>query len=133
VLRTPSRHRLVRWALIGAGSLLVGIGIVGIFLPLLPSTVFFLMAAACYGKSSPGAHRWLMTNRMFGDQLRDYSLERGATVGTKITAIATLWVGIGISAYFIDMLWVQVALVVIAALVTRHLVLLKTIRNARPG
>ncbi len=56
-LRAPSRHWLVRWLFVGLGSLLVGVGILGIFLPLLPSTIFFLMAAGCYGKSSPAAYR----------------------------------------------------------------------------
>ncbi len=70
-LPRPNRHRLVRWFFIVVGSLLVGIGVLGIFLPLLPSTVFFLMAAGCYGKSSPSAYHWLTTNRFFGRHLKD--------------------------------------------------------------
>jgi uncharacterized protein len=126
----PNEHRLVRWALMAAGALLVGIGVLGIFLPLLPSTIFFLGAAACFGRSSPTAYRWLMTNRWFGRHLHDYQREHGATISAKVTSIATLWIGIGASAYFfLDGLWVRLVLLVIAVLVTWHLVALRTIRR----
>ena len=107
----------------------MGIGILGIFLPLLPSTVFFLMAMGCYGKSSPSAYRWMTTNRLFGQHLREYREEKGATIATKIVSIATLWIGIGASEYFIDNLWVRLLLVGIAIAVTAHLFLLRTIRR----
>jgi uncharacterized membrane protein YbaN (DUF454 family) len=118
-----------RWVYVGLGSLLVGIGILGIFLPLLPSTVFFLGAAGLYGKSSPGAYRWLTTNRWFGRHLRDYKEQRGATLGAKAWSIGTLWVGIGVSEYFLDIPWVQLLLVGIGVAVTVHLVTLRTIRD----
>ena len=119
----------MRWLYIACGSLLVGIGVLGIFLPLLPSTVFFLLAMGCYGKSSPSAYRWMTTNRLFGRHLREYREEKGATLSTKMVSIATLWIGIGASEYFIDNLWVRLLLVAIAAGVTAHLVLLRTIRR----
>lgn len=128
-LRTPSKHRVVRWTFITLGSLLVAIGVLGVFLPLLPSTVFFLMAAGCYGKSSPGAYQWLTTNRWFGRHLRDYREERGATMGAKFMSVGSLWLGIGLSEVFIDNLWVRLTLLAIALAVTAHLVLLKTIRR----
>jgi uncharacterized membrane protein YbaN (DUF454 family) len=71
----PSSSRLTRLALRAAGGLLVGLGVLGIFLPLLPTTVFLLGAAACFGKSSPGAYNWLTTNRLFGRYLREYREE----------------------------------------------------------
>ncbi|WP_322817472.1 YbaN family protein [Tepidiforma sp.] len=118
-----------RWVYVGLGGLLVGVGVLGIFLPLLPSTVFFLGAAGLFGRSSPGAYRWLTTNRWFGRHLRDYKEQRGATLGAKAWSIATLWVGIGVSEYFIDIPWVQLLLVAIGAAVTLHVMTLRTIRN----
>lgn len=118
-----------RWVYVGLGSLLVGVGVLGIFLPLLPSTVFFLGAAGLFGRSSPGAYRWLTTNRWFGRHLRDYKERRGATLGAKAWSVATLWVGIGVSEYFIDIPWVQLLLVAIGAMVTLHLMTLRTIRD----
>lgn len=111
------------------GSLLVGIGVLGIFLPLLPSTVFFLMAAGCYGKSSPSAYHWLTTNRFFGRHLKDYKEEKGATLGAKVMSIGSLWIGIGMSEYLIDNLWIRLTLALVAVAVTAHLVRLRTIRR----
>ena len=125
----PSRHRLLRWLYISLGSLLVAIGVIGIVLPLLPSTIFFLLAAGCFGRSSPSAYRWLTKNRWFGKELREYREERGATVASKALSIGTLWLGIGLSAYLIDSTWVRVLLVVIASGVTVHLLRLHTIRR----
>lgn len=120
---------VVRWVYVALGSLLVGIGVVGIFLPLLPSTVFFLGAAGLYGRSSSRAYRWLTTNRWFGRHLQDYKEQRGATIGAKAWSIGTLWVGLGVSSYFIGVTWVQVLLVAIGVAVTIHLVTLRTIRR----
>jgi len=128
-LRAPSRSRLVRWTFISLGSLLVAVGVLGIFLPLLPSTVFFLMALGCYGKSSPSAYRWMTTNRLFGQNLREYREEKGATVRTKVVSLLWLWGGIGLSEYFIDNLWIRLTLIAIALGVSAHLVLLRTIRR----
>src|SRR5262245_49643833 len=91
---SPTAPKLVtnRLGVIGlrlAGVLLVGIGILGIVLPLLPSTVFFLGAAACFGKSWPAAHRWLTTNRVFGRQLKDYQEHKSASTTTKVVSIAS--------------------------------------------
>lgn len=126
----PNHHRLVRWFFIILGSLLVGIGVLGIFLPLLPSTVFFLLAAGCYGKSSPGAYRWLTTNRWFGQHLRDYREERGATVAAKVYSVGSLWLGIGLTEYFfIENIWVRGTLLAVAVAVSIHLLALRTIRR----
>jgi len=127
---TPSQSRTARILLRIAGALLVGIGVLGIFLPLLPTTIFLLGAAACFGRSSPGAYRWLTTNRFFGRYLRDYKEEHGATLGAKMFSVGSLWIGIGAALWFMrGIVWVEVALVIIALAVTLHLVTLRTIRK----
>lgn len=123
--------RLQRWFYWTLGAALVCIGVVGIILPLVPTTIFLLGAAACFGKSSPGAYRWLMTNRVFGRYLRDYKEERGATPAAKATSIASLWGGMALSGYFLQPpVLVDTLLAVIAVAVTWHLLLLKTLRTA---
>lgn len=124
----PAGNAVTRWALRLAGGGLVAVGVLGIFLPLLPTTIFLLGAAACFGKSSPGAYRWLTTNRWFGRYLREYREERGATAGTKLFSIASLWIGIGAAGYFVRaMPWLDVLLVAIAMAVTFHLLSLRTV------
>ena len=123
-----SSSRVTRIVLRIVGGFLVGLGVLGMFLPLLPTTIFLLGAAACFGKSSPGAYRWLTTNRVFGRHLRDYREERGATFGTKVFSIASLWIGIGAAVYLVrDMPWLEVVLIAIAMAVTVHLLSLRTI------
>lgn len=125
-----SSSRLTRIVLRIVGGLLVGLGVLGMFLPLLPTTIFLLGAAACFGKSSPGAYRWLTTNRVFGRHLREYREERGATLGTKVFSISSLWIGIGAAVYLVrDMPWLEVVLIAIAMAVTVHLLSLRTIHK----
>jgi uncharacterized protein len=126
---TPVSSRVLRYVLIAVGSLAVMVGVVGVFVPLLPTTIFLLIGAACYGKSSRTAYNWLTTNRFFGKYLRDYQEERGATVLSKVVSIGGLWLGIGAAIYFLSLpIWVTIGLLVIAAGVTVHLLRLRTVR-----
>lgn len=124
----PMAGRFWRPLLIAAGALLVAIGAVGIFVPLLPTTVFLLLAAACFGKSSPGAYRWLMTNRIFGSILHDYHRGRGASVRTKVLSIITLWLGLAVAMWFVGNVWVDAGLLVVGIAVSIHLLRLRTVR-----
>jgi uncharacterized protein len=121
--------KLGRTVLIVAGSLCVALGVIGMILPLLPTTVFLLAAAWCFSKSSPRFHAWLLGNRVFGDYIRAYHEGRGMALRDKWISIATLWVGIGITAvFFVELLWVRILLITIATGVTIHLVRLPTLR-----
>lgn len=126
---SPLAGRFWRPLLIAAGIAFVAIGTVGIFVPLLPTTIFLILAGACFGKSSPGAYRWLTTNRVFGPMLRDYYEGHGATLRTKVVSITTLWVGLGLAAWFFGNAWIDGALAVIGVAVTVHLVRLQTVRR----
>ena len=116
--------------LITAGTICVGLGALGIFLPLLPTTPFLLLAAACYIRSSEKFYRWLITNRWFGSYIRNYREGRGVPRSTKIIAVGLLWITIGYSALFVvGSLFFRAILILIAIGVTTHLVLLKTYRR----
>lgn len=121
----------MRWMFIALGSLLVGVGVLGVILPLLPHTIFFLLAAACYARGSERAHTWLMTNRLFGRYLRNYSEQRGATPATKAVTIAMLWVGLAISAWLLapSPLWLNAILATVGVGVTAYLLSLRTLRD----
>lgn len=116
--------------LITAGTICVGLGALGIFLPLLPTTPFLLLAAACYIRSSEKFYRWLIANRWFGSYIRNYREGRGVPRSTKVIAIGLLWITIGYSALFVvGSLFFRAILILIAVGVTTHLVLLKTYRR----
>jgi uncharacterized membrane protein YbaN (DUF454 family) len=113
-----------------SGVVLVAVGAAGIFVPLLPTTIFLILAAGCFARSSPGAYRWLTTNRVFGPLLRDYQEGGGATLRTKVGSIILLWVGLGLAVWLIGNPWVAAGLLVIGIAVTVHLVRLRTVGRA---
>ena len=117
--------RLKRQLLIAIGTICVAIGVIGIFIPILPTTPFLLLAAACYIRSSPRFYHWLMNNRWFGTYIRNYIEGRGIPVKVKLFTIALLWAAIGISIWLVANLIVTVILLVIAAAVTLHIILIR--------
>ncbi|MFA6541481.1 MAG: YbaN family protein [Bacteroidota bacterium] len=122
-----SQKPVVRWTLKIAGSILVGIGVLGMFLPLLPTTVFLLMAAWCFARSSPKYYHWLHTNKHFGSIIRNYRQGNGIALSSKISSITILWVSILYSIlYAADSLLVRLILAAIAIGVTIHLVMIPT-------
>lgn len=115
---------LKRFALQIAGGLSVFLAVLGIFLPLLPTTPFLLLAAFCWSRSSPRFHGWLLGNRYFGGRLTDYLAGRGIPVRQKIVTLAFLWVSIGVSAILVARLWVGLILLACAVGVTVHLMVI---------
>ncbi|MEW5983247.1 MAG: YbaN family protein [Acidobacteriota bacterium] len=123
---------LVRIVLIAAGSVFVVLGILGMFLPLVPTTVFLLLAAWCYARSSDRFHRWLLDNRLFGDYIRNYRDGRGLSVREKAVTLGMLWASIGYSVLLAGLeAWVDLLLLAMAAGVTVHLLALRTYRPER--
>ena len=74
-----------------AGVLAVVLGILGIFLPLLPTTPFLLLASACFARGSVRLHRWLLSHPVFGDYLANFEAGRGIPLKGKIVATVMLW------------------------------------------
>jgi len=113
------------------GGLCLALGVLGIPLPVLPTTPFLLLAAACFLRGSPRMHAWMMTNRYFGTYLAEYRAGRGVPRGTKVAAVALLWLGIGLSAtLFVTSAPGRGALLAVAAVVTVHIVLIRPKRPA---
>ena len=116
-----------RYAYLVAGFLLVTIGVIGIFLPLLPTTIFLILASACFVKSSPKANEWLRNHKIFGVYLKNYQDNSGLTIKSKIFSIIFLWLSILVSAFFLtDELYIRIILLAIAIGVSIHLTLVKT-------
>ncbi len=112
----------MRIALLGAGWLAVGLGTVGVFLPLLPTTPFLLLAAACFARSSKRFYDWLLNHGLLGRYVRDYLSGRGLPRRAQWTSIVLLWLTIGTSAvFFVSVNWVRLLLLLIAVAVTWHI------------
>lgn len=87
----------MRLLLMSVGTLCVVLGFAGIFLPLLPTTPFLLLAAACYAKSSQKFYDWLVNHRWLGPYIRAFRSMEGVPVRIKIKAIAAVWLMMGVS------------------------------------
>lgn len=121
-MRTTAKRRL----LIGAGTLCTGLGIIGVFIPILPTTPFLLLAAACYMRSSERFYHWLINNRIFGAYVRNYIEGRGMPIKIKIFTILLLWLTIGLTITFgIQNIVIRIILICIAIGVTAHIVLIR--------
>ncbi|MBL7959578.1 YbaN family protein [bacterium] len=117
-------------ALTFAGHAFVGLGIIGAILPLVPTTVFLLLAATCYARSSPRFYHWLMHNRYFGSYIKNYKENQGTPVSAKIFSISLLWITILFSIYTAKTPWyVDIILILIAVGVSIHLIMIKTLKK----
>jgi len=115
-------NRLVRTLYVGLGFLCVGAGVLGMVLPLVPTTPLLLLAAFFFARSSDRFYNWLLANRWFGRIIRDYRDGRGLTMRDKVVTIAVLWLTVGPSVVFLLPVWWRRALMVgIATGVTSYL------------
>ena len=118
-----------RIILIIIGTLFVALGLIGILLPLLPTTPFLLAAAACYAKSSDRLYNWLLNNRWFGTYIRNWREGKGLPLRTKILALSLLFLTIGYSVlYVVPLLVIRILLVIIALLVSKHIYSFPTLK-----
>ena len=118
-----------RTALLICGSLSLGLGVLGIFVPLLPTTCFLLLAAWCYARSSPRLYEKLLATRWIGDYLRRYRDERAIPRPVKTASLVMMWITIGYSVFVFPNIVVRAVLLAIAIAVTVHLVKLPTARE----
>ena len=120
----------MRIILIIVGTLLVGIGILGVFLPLLPTTPSLLLAAACYARSSDKFYDRLLTNRWFGNYIKNWREGRGIPLKTKTLSISLLILTIGFSILFVVLNLIgKLFLVLIAVGVSAHIIFLPTLKE----
>ena len=123
-------NRLARVILIISGWIFVALGVNGILLPVMPTTIFLILAAACFARSSEKFYLWLINNRHLGNLIRDYREHGSMPVRAKVIAILMMNIAIGYSALFaVELLWVKILLFAIAVSVTIYILSLKTLRT----
>jgi uncharacterized membrane protein YbaN (DUF454 family) len=110
-----------------AGALALALGVAGIFLPLLPTTPFLLLASWCFLRGSPAAHRWMHSHPRFGPYLTAYEEGRGIPLRAKVVALATMWLSIGATSLYVGIAWAAAAMVGVAIGVTIYLLRLPTL------
>ena len=121
--------KTIRYLLIIFGTISLVLGIVGIVIPLLPTTPFLLLAAACYARSSEKFYTWLLTNRWFGNYLKNYYEGKGIPLQAKILTITILWTTIILSILILNIYWITFILLLIAVIITIHITLIKTYKK----
>ena len=110
------------------GSIALGLAILGLFLPLLPTTPFLLLASACYVRSSDRLHDWLLSNRVFGKYIDNLHHNRGIPLRAKVMALLLMWASLAYSAYVVGPIWAKALLAVPGIGVTIYLLRMKTLR-----
>lgn len=112
--RLLPRPGLVRWLWLAAGGIAFTLGVIGLFLPVVPTTPFLIVAAACFARSSPALERRLLDSALFGPTLKDWREHRSIARRTKLVAIAMMTVSITASiVLFVEATWQRVALAAI--------------------
>jgi uncharacterized membrane protein YbaN (DUF454 family) len=118
----------LRWALMFSGFLATALGVLGIFLPVLPTVPFLLLALACFARSSEQFYNWLLDHAHLGPIIRPYINGQGMTRASKVKAIALVWASISLSAfYLVELDWVRWLLILISCGVTLYLLKLPVI------
>lgn len=111
------------------GFISLGLGIVGIFLPILPTTPFLLLAATLFAHSSQKLYDKLLANKYLGHYIRDFQLNRTIPLRAKIISISMIWLSIGSCVLFVvEKTWLKVMLFTIAFFVSIYILHFKTKR-----
>lgn len=116
-------NRTLRWLLLIAGWVAFVLGIIGLLLPVIPTTPFLLVSAACWVRSSPRFYLWLITHRWFGQYLRYYLSGEGIPRRIKVIAITLLWLMILPTAILIvQYRWLSISMLLIGTVVSIYLI-----------
>ncbi len=118
-----------RLLLILAGSISLVLGVIGIVLPVLPTTPFLLLAAFCYLRSSRRLYDWMLNNRVFGTYIYNYLTYRAVKKSVKVVTLALLWSALSVSIALVSNVYLRVFLAAVGVGVSIHVISLKTLRK----
>ena len=118
----------ILYTVIGPISLILGI--IGIFLPLLPTTPFLLLTAAMYFRSSPRLYNWLIRQKHLGSYIRNFREHKAIPLHAKIVSVSLVWLSLGYCAiWVVPYLWPRILFFILASGTTRHILSYKTLKR----
>lgn len=129
--RSFSYFCVVKTLFVVLGALSLLLGLVGIFVPLLPTTPFLLLAAALWVRSSPRLYAWLLAHRRLGPYIRNFRENRAIPLRAKILSVTLLWATLLYCIFFVvnAWWWAQLVLLAVAVGVTWHILSFATLRR----
>ena len=119
----------MKYLLIITGSICLALGVIGIFLPLLPTTPFLLLAAALYVRSSAKLYQWLIHQKDLGEYIRNFREHKAIPLRAKIISVSLVWITLTYCAIILtDEIWLKVFFLILAISVTWHILSYKTLK-----
>ena len=115
------------------GSVALALGIIGIFVPLLPTTPLLLLAAALYFKGSPKLYEWLINHPHLGEYIRNFREYRAIPLKAKIVSVSLVWLTIGYCIFGVvaECWWAQLLLALLAIAITWHILSFATLKREK--
>lgn len=112
------------------GLVFVGLGVVGLFMPLLPTTPFLLLAAALFFRSSPRLYAWLLGHRTFGSYIRNFREYKAIPMCTKIISVSLVWITLLYCAFGMGLpMWIATLLLLLAVAISWHILSYRTLKK----
>ena len=121
----------MRIFLIIVGCVSLALGMLGIFLPMLPTTPFLLLSAAAWVKASPSLYEWLINHKVLGEYIRNYREHRAIPLRVKIISVSLVWLTIGYCIFAVvdEWWWAQVLMFLLATAISWHILSFKTLHK----
>ena len=121
----------MRIFLIIVGSVSLVLGVLGTFLPMLPTTPFLLLSAAAWVKASPSLYEWLINHRVFGEYIRNFREYRAIPLRVKIISVSLVWLTIGYCIFAVvdEWWWAQALMALLAIAISWHILSFKTLKK----
>ena len=121
---------LMKYILAFIGTVSLVLGVIGIFLPVLPTTPFLLLSAALYLRSSRRLYNWLLSHRHLGPYIKNFYEKRAIPLRVKFVSVSLLWITLLYCAFFVaSALWMRILFIAIATGVTVHILGYKTLQK----
>jgi uncharacterized membrane protein YbaN (DUF454 family) len=125
-IEETEKKKILKHLILVGGFITLILGIIGIVIPILPTTPFLLLASAAFAKSSKRFDRWLLNNKILGAYIKNYREGKGLPIKIKILTLSLLWITILISMLLLlNLIWVLIILICIAITVSIHIILIR--------